>query len=704
MLECRACVLRCIRAIADDGASSLNGTLVLTPRMTVNPARRRLTTASTAAPRDALSSYPPSGRTNPKEEPTRLVSNSTERALQSELKYLNDPLKLASHIHYVLRQNDPAKALDLARLASKSARSTSDVVVAWNHCVDWHMRSGRVTEALKIYNEMKKRGVFPDAHTYTILFRSFLPKAGNGNGVDEGTVAKATSIYYSMLTPTSRVKPGIIHTNAVLRVCSLAGDMDALWGVAARIPEHGPGSADTVTYTILLSAIRYGAMGTADEGGVYLDQIGGKRQSAVNEGRRIWMECIQKWRSGDLVIDSELVCQMGNLLLISNRMEDWDDVLSLVAQTTRIPRQIVPLDHPDRRIGHVPQETPIGEDVVQSTGEEDQDGFLPTPASKAFNAIPTTNTSNPIWVHPGNPILSVLIQACLTMRIPKAANAYWEIITSPPYSLIPDLANYQAMLRLYRLNRSSAKAAALVEHMHSPEGGSTTPRNHTYRDALAVCARDHKNPSIMAIATRIVEDMGKRAQHPDAPTLQAFLSLAMTTDSGYQISAAFDTLDAFLPQILSQIPGEEAGEKGRVRERLGKEGHRAASERLKHGLRPNEEEALAFAKQMAASIQKVMSVGMIPKEQLKPYLNRRNRLNRNIGRAEQRNVRNWYFEGGDGVARNKTTRERERENNTEKSVIRFGGRVGKKKRSEKKTVNSASVADSAGEMAEMAGQ
>lgn len=639
MLDCRACVLRSIRAIAGDSATHLHGSLVLTPRISANaPARRRLTTAPAAATKDAFgTSYPPSGRQHPKEESTKTVSNSSLRALQTELKFLTDPVKLASHIHYVLRQNDPAKALDLARLASKSAKLAGDVVVAWNQCVDWHMRSGRVSEAIKIYNEMKKRGVFPDAHTYTLLLRSFVPK--DGDGVDEGTVAKATNIYNSMLAPTSRVKPSIIHTNAVLRVCSLAGDMDALWGVVARIPEHGPGSADTITYTILFSAMRYGAMGTPDEGGQYLEQIAGKRQLAVSQGRRIWMECIQKWRSGDLVIDGELVAQMGQLLLISNRMEDWDDVLSLVEQTTKLPRQIVPLDHPDRRIGHVPQITSTGEEVTQTTSTaEDDDGYLPTPANKAFDGVPMKQHSNLIWVQPSNQTLNILIKACQQLRIPKAATAYWNLITSPPYSLKPDVANCQAMLRLYLLNRSSHRAAELIDWMHSKEGGRVSPKGLSYKEAMKVCARDLKNPSIMHNATRIVEDMGKRMKYPDLQTLQAFLSLAMTQEKG--IFAALDTLEKFVWIVMDQV----------------KSGSSMRNQRSRH---PAEEQlAIAFAKQMASTIQKVTSAGIVPDQGLEKYTDLRNKLNRLISKGEHRSmddrsVKSWkshYSDGSEALA------------------------------------------------------
>lgn len=59
-----------------------------------------------------------------------------------------------------------------------------------------------------------------------------------------------------MFADNCPVKPNIIHTNAVLKVCALARDMDALWGVAAKLPTKGFGAPDNLTYTTILNAIR----------------------------------------------------------------------------------------------------------------------------------------------------------------------------------------------------------------------------------------------------------------------------------------------------------------------------------------------------------------------------------------------------------------------------------------------------------------
>ena len=95
------------------------------------------------------------------------IEVQNQKALQKELQWLKDPFKLTEHIRFTLRNNDPEKAMDLCRLASKSM----DCVVGWNAIVDFYMQRKKVSEAIKVYNEMKKRAQFPDSYTYVLLLR-----------------------------------------------------------------------------------------------------------------------------------------------------------------------------------------------------------------------------------------------------------------------------------------------------------------------------------------------------------------------------------------------------------------------------------------------------------------------------------------------------------------------------------------------------
>ena len=67
-----------------------------------------------------------------------------------ELRYLEDPVKLADSVQMHLRNGREEKVLDLIREASRGIQCT----VAWNHVINHEILKGRVNPALKIYNEV----------------------------------------------------------------------------------------------------------------------------------------------------------------------------------------------------------------------------------------------------------------------------------------------------------------------------------------------------------------------------------------------------------------------------------------------------------------------------------------------------------------------------------------------------------------------
>lgn len=75
-----------------------------------------------------------------------------ERAvLEKELRYLHDPLKLADHTINLLKKGDYHKALELVKMSSRNMSCT----VSWNHLMDYEMYKGRVSNAIKIYNDVQ---------------------------------------------------------------------------------------------------------------------------------------------------------------------------------------------------------------------------------------------------------------------------------------------------------------------------------------------------------------------------------------------------------------------------------------------------------------------------------------------------------------------------------------------------------------------
>ena len=74
-------------------------------------------------------------------------------ALQKELSFVQDPLKLAAKIQTLLQKDaeqDVRKALALVRHASKDMPCT----VSWNHIINHYMYHGNVSTAVKSYNEV----------------------------------------------------------------------------------------------------------------------------------------------------------------------------------------------------------------------------------------------------------------------------------------------------------------------------------------------------------------------------------------------------------------------------------------------------------------------------------------------------------------------------------------------------------------------
>ena len=304
--------------------------------------------------------------------------------------------------------------------------------------------------------QMKKRAQFPDSYTYTILLRGL-----SWNAHTSGVLSKALSIYHSLSAPNSRVEPSIMHTNAALKVCARAGDMDALWGVAGKIPENGPAAANAITYITILNAIRQSLLVDAPKGESE-DETAARRERGIMEGRRMWEDIIGRWRRADLAIDEELVCAMGRLLLIGSRPRDWDDV----------PEQYrIDDDH-------------LSPDNVPARGDE----FLALTPQGVGSAV----SSPLIYVRPGNNTLSLVQEACQKVVANKAAQEYWDLLTDPTtYKITPDLNNLNMRLRNLRQNRASSAAVQVLQQ--DMMNRAIRPPPGTFRIAMSTCVRDKNN-------------------------------------------------------------------------------------------------------------------------------------------------------------------------------------------------------------------
>jgi hypothetical protein len=71
-------------------------------------------------------------------------------AIEQQLKYLGDPLKLSEYVRSLLLNNRFGTAEELLRAASKNKQYT----VGWNHLINYQLQKGKVNGAYKTYNEV----------------------------------------------------------------------------------------------------------------------------------------------------------------------------------------------------------------------------------------------------------------------------------------------------------------------------------------------------------------------------------------------------------------------------------------------------------------------------------------------------------------------------------------------------------------------
>jgi hypothetical protein len=459
---------------------------------------------------------------------------------------------------------------------------------------------------------MKKRAQFPDSHTYVILLRGLSEPP-----VAADTLGKALAIYHSLGAENSRVKPTTIHTNAALRVCARANDMDSLWGIASKIPEKGSGAADAYTYTTILNAIRENAL---LQGGDRADdsEVRTLRATAIQQGRRIWGDIVGRWRSGDIAVNEEMVGAMGRLLLIGLQPRDWDDVLSLIEQTMGIPRLAPKLGSKMRKAQHLPIR--VHDDVYQGTrnvtegeepdGEFDQAILLDGRGKKSVTLV-----------KPGNNSLSLLLEACNSTYAFRESYEYWDLLTNKStYALKPDMDNIHTFMRILRKTRASGRTLDLVKDTIPAYGW--TPHRKTFRIAMSTCSRDNKNPNVMANANQLVELSEQYQMEPDPKTLLQYLELAISTQDGQVIAQAIDHLSNPITTFRSMISfGKFSSGKTKAMEK---------------------QDIVALLRTVIGAIDQLMNKQLVPQDQMQSWSQRRSRLaafiTRLMDRLEGKNV------------------------------------------------------------------
>lgn len=401
---------------------------------------------------------------------------------------------------------------------------------------------------------MKKRAIRPDSHTYLLILRGLADHAHSPHAV-----SRALSVYHSMSGPKSPAKPSIVHTNAILKVCARAGDTESLFDIVSRMPERGALAADAWTFTTILNHLRHGAMAATEiESSIAVEERMRRMDSAIIKGRKLWAVVIDRWRSGDLTLDEDLICAMGRLLISSFRPRDWDDVLSLVHQTMNVSRAMPRLGMEGRQPPPIPKNQIedntqnkifVGIDSLEKSFDEPKSspyqGAAPGSKFDVFNAnnpqihnsLSSPNSKSRIIGHSDGRIsttiyatahhntLSMVIEACLRQFAKQAALDYWNYFTSQqPKPITPDNHNLEMMLRILRQSHNSAAAFLFLKEEYSKY--KTKPTAQAFRFAMQACAHDNRNPNAFSFASQILDLSLNTLPEPDVRTCQAYLTVA----------------------------------------------------------------------------------------------------------------------------------------------------------------------------------
>ncbi|OAA44864.1 pentatricopeptide repeat protein [Metarhizium rileyi] len=481
-VSCRACLLRTIRLAASEGAVETSALRIASP---LGPRSRAFTTASPAptAPIDA-----PRTLRTPDGEHLAMEKKQREKlqwAVKKHLNYMDDPWKIAQHVDQTLAKDRFDEALLLAQNASKDRQ----VVVTWNHLIGYLLEKQQLKKAIKLFNEMKKRGQLPNVQTFTVIFRgcarSQHPKAA---------VAEAVK-HYHMLMADKRIQPNSIHLNAVLNVCARAGDLDSMFLIANTVNDSTR-APTAYTYTTILNALRHSALKDIKE--LPYEQQSANLQKVVDRANGLWMEAMDKWRQGRLTVDEELVCSMGRVLLLAPKREDKRHVLDLLQQTMNIPNLT-------KSLGSDPFEDPDMQNIAV-TGTSKL-----VASSKAVYAIPSRNT------------LALLLTTLASSKLTTVGIKYWNLMVRH-YGIVPDNDNWLRMFGMLKVAKASAHAASILEILPAD-----FVHDKPYRIAMETCVRDNINAHAVDNSTKILNSMLDRLDVPDIHTLRLYLRVALVS-------------------------------------------------------------------------------------------------------------------------------------------------------------------------------
>lgn len=336
---------------------------------------------------------------------------------------------------------------------------------------------------------MKKRAQLPNAQTFTTIF------AGCARSEHPKLAANEAIKIYNMMLASPRLKPNIIHLNAVIEACSRAGEIEVMFTLLQTATHNR--TPTKMTYTTVLNALRLQpsnyreadvAPGEEDEA------IEHSRRQTIERAKAVWEEVVSRWNKAQISVDEELMCAMGRILLLGQH-RDTENCLALVEQVTGIPK--------------------LGEDNVKK------------PQVESTTLQPWPATPNKRGPQPGNNTLSLIMVTLGKLRRTKLASKYWDHMTSL-HEFMPDRKNWIDYLNALASGHASSQAARAISTMHKDMVSATF-----IHKALMICLRDALNEHAFDHATMVIQRMFRCLPIPDARCMQLFLQISIVNSKKF---------------------------------------------------------------------------------------------------------------------------------------------------------------------------
>ncbi|CAM1502842.1 Fc.00g076180.m01.CDS01 [Cosmosporella sp. VM-42] len=504
-----------------------------------------------------------------------------EYAVNKQLSLIDDPFHIAETVEGILAKGRYEEALLLTQKASKDYQ----VTVAWNRLIDYKFKNQQLRDAIKLYNDMKKRAQLPNVQTYTVIFRgcarSEHPKLA---------VSEAVKLYHNLLR-NDRLEANIIHLNAVMNVCARAGDIDSMFSLLDTANESTR-APEAFTYTVILNALRNTTLKENNE--LDPEQQRENLEKMVYRVKALWEEVITKWRKGRLVIDEDLVCAMGRVLYASPKREEKREIFDLISQTMNIPNFSKP-----------EPETPVESEVKTPAR---------TPRRGVTYATPDKNT------------LSLLLQAVTGARLTTCGVKYWNLLIRK-YSVAPDRDNFMRMFGMLKVAKASGFATELLDHIPDEINN-----DRIYKMAMETCVRDNINHNAIKHSNQILDKMIDRLEIPHPHVLRLYMRVSLVSHYAFRTKAKDGDETGAKRDYGIQITEALARmwePYQKLHQHYFKEVNPTTAEE-KAVLYNDQREVIALARLMYSSFSKVIEERMLPEEDIREMRPIGAKINRTI--------------------------------------------------------------------------